>query len=96
MVPSSLLIMSQWLIYHTVLLLVNRTINSGIILSKISLLQLTAMKPLQIFIAGVVLLPIQLHRMHYYNNSNNFSKLRAVLQDAVIEAIDIVEANRHL
>ena len=54
------------------------------------------MKPLQIFITSVVLLPIQLQRMHYYKNSNDFSKLRAVLQDAVIEAIDIAEANLQL
>jgi hypothetical protein len=96
MIPSSLLILSHSLIYHRVLPLVNLTTKSGIILSKISLLQLAAMKPLQIFIIAVVLLPIQLKRMHYYKNSNNFSKLRAVLQDAVIEAIDIAAANRQL
>jgi len=96
MIHSSLLILSHWLIYHSVLPLVNLTIKSGIILSKISLFQLAAMKPLQIFIIAVVLLPIQLQRTHYYKNSNNFSKLRAVLQDAVIEAIDIAEANRQL
>jgi len=54
------------------------------------------MKPLQIFITAVVILPIQLQRMHYYKNSNNFSQLPAVLQDAVIEAIDIAEATWQL
>lgn len=96
MIPSLLLILSHWLIYHSVLPLVNLTIKSGKILSKISLLQIAAMKPLQIFIIAVVLLPIQLQRMHYFKNSDNFSKLQAVLQDAVIEAIDIAEANRQL
>jgi len=96
MIHSYLQIPSHWLIYHSILPLVNLTIKRGIILSKISLFQLAAMKPLQIFITAVVLLPIQLQRMHYYKNSNNFSKLRAVLQDAVIEAIDIAEANRQL
>ena len=96
MLPFSLLILSHRLIYHAVLPLVNLTTKSGIILSKISLLKLAAMKPLQIFIIAVVLLPIQLQRMHYYKISNNSSKLRAVLQDAVIEAIDIAEANRQL
>lgn len=98
MTTSSLLILSHWLIYHSVLPLVNLTTKSGIILSKISLFQLAATGPLQIFIMAVVLrvLPIQLQRMHYYKNSNNFSKLRAVLQDAVIEAIHISEANWQL
>jgi len=96
MVPSSLLILSHWLIYHSVLRLVNLTIKSGIILSKVSILQLAAMKPPQIFIIAVVLLPIQLQRMYYYKNSNNFSKLRAILQDAVIDATDIAEGNRQL
>jgi hypothetical protein len=95
-ITSSLLILSHWFIYHSVLPLVNLTIQSGIILSKIIILQLAAMKPLQIFIIAVVLLPIQLQRMHYYKNANNFSKLLAVLQEAVIEAIDIAEANRQL
>jgi acetone carboxylase gamma subunit len=34
--------------------------------------------------------------MHYYKDANNFSKLLAVLQDAVIEATDIAEANWQL
>jgi hypothetical protein len=96
MVPFSLLILSHWLINHSVLPLVNLTTKSEKILSKISLLQLAAMKPLQIFITAVVLLSIQLQRMHYFKNSNNFSKVHAVQQDAVIEAIDIAEANRQL
>jgi hypothetical protein len=34
--------------------------------------------------------------MHYFKNSDSFSKLQVVLQDAVIEAIDIAKANRQL
>jgi len=39
MVPSSLLILSHWLIYHSVLRLVNLTIKSGIILRIILIIR---------------------------------------------------------